>query len=371
MKTTAMAPLYALRRSPYTRGVPKQSKIHQRSDGLRTAMITGAAGFIGSHLARAMLRRGDRVIGIDNFDRFYHRSIKQHNIADLDGSRFRLFELDIRDEQAMRSVTAEHQPDVIYHVAALAGVRPSIAEPARFVSVNLDGLASVLEAARHAGVAEILFASSSSVYGNNDKVPFAEDDAVNEPISPYAATKRAGELLCRTYSHLYGLSIGGLRFFTVYGPGQRPDLAISLFMRRIARGLPVKMFGDGSSSRDYTFIDDIIAGVLSAERVVENSPRGYFRIWNLGGSSPVALRELIEAIGEVVERAPQIERLPMQPGDVEQTWADLSRSSAELGFVPQTPLEVGLCRQWQWLKPNLGLYDMIDAAPIAAAVSER
>lgn len=332
----------------------------------RAALITGCAGFIGSHLARALLQNGCRVIGIDNFDPFYDRALKQHNIADLDPARFSLCELDIRDSDEMQRVVTQHQPNVIYHIAALAGVRPSIADPARFTSVNLDGLISVLEAARIAAVPNVLFASSSSVYGNNENVPFAEQDPVNHPISPYAATKRAGELLCHTYCHLHGMSIGALRFFTVYGPAQRPDLAISLFMRRAARGLPIRMFGDGSTSRDYTFIDDIITGVLSAESVVGAAQSGFFRIWNLGGSSPISLRELIDAIGEVVGCAPRIEQLPMQAGDVERTWADLSRSAQELGFMPKTSIHDGLRKQWQWLKPNLALYDTIDV-PIVAS----
>lgn len=333
-----------------------------------TAMVTGAAGFIGSHLARSLMQSGARVLGVDNFDRFYSRELKQNNIANFSNDQFTLIEADICDGDAMQRAVLEHQPDVLYHIAALAGVRPSLNEPARFTAVNLDGLVSVLEAARAGGVSQVLFASSSSVYGNNEKVPFAEDDSVNEPISPYAATKRAGELICHTYCHLYGMSIGALRFFTVYGPRQRPDLAISLFMRRIARGQPIKMFGDGNTSRDYTFIDDIITGVLSASRVISQSKPGCFRIWNLGGSSPVSLRELIDAIGSIVGKRPQIERLSMQPGDVERTWADLSRSKAELGYEPQTALIEGLRKQWQWLKPNLHLYDAIDSARAIASV---
>jgi UDP-glucuronate 4-epimerase len=275
----------------------------------------------------------------------------------------------------------------VFHIAALAGVRPSIADPARYALVNIDGLINVLDAARESGCRNIVFASSSSVYGNNRKVPFAETDSVDEPISPYAATKRAGELICHAYAHLFGLRIAALRFFTVYGPAQRPDLAISKFMRLIAAGEEVPMFGDGATSRDYTYIDDIVKGVLAAERrccetdeeterrrdeVVEerndevvatphsvspslrlsvSSPTtGFFRIWNLGGSHPHTLSEMIETIARIVGKPAKIKPLPMQPGDVERTWADLTRSRAELGFEPHTSFEDGVREQWTWLR---------------------
>lgn len=327
----------------------------------RPVVLTGAAGFIGSHLARALLSWGATVVGIDNFDGFYSRSIKQHNVEQCAGERFQLVEADICDAEAVRRVMSTHRPEVVFHIAALAGVRPSIEDPARYCAVNLDGLVNVLEAARDCGCSRVVFASSSSVYGNNSKTPFAEDDPVNAPISPYAATKRAGELLCHTYAHLYGLSIGALRFFTVFGPAQRPDLAISTFMRRMAAGRSVPMFGDGATSRDYTYIDDIIAGVLAAQRAVLAMDDGAFRIWNLGGSHPVRLSEMIEAIGRVLNITPKIEQLPMQPGDVQRTWADLSRSKAELGYEPTTDFTTGLQRQWDWLQQNMHLFDEHDA----------
>ncbi len=320
-------------------------------------LVTGAAGFIGSHLCRALLQRGDRVVGIDNFDSFYSRTIKQHNLDSLESDSFTFLKCDICDHQAISAAFEKYNPKTVHHLAALAGVRPSIENPARYAAVNLDGLISMLEAARHHGCRTFLFASSSSVYGNNTKVPFAEDDPVEEPISPYAATKRAGELLCHTYSRLYDISIGALRFFTVFGPAQRPDLAISKFMRMIAAGTPVPMFGDGSTSRDYTYIDDIITGVLAAQRHVENASSQFFRIWNLGGSHPVTLTEMINAICDVVGNKPRIEQLPMQPGDVQRTWADLARSEAELGYSPATSFEDGLARQWQWLQQNMQLFD--------------
>ena len=253
----------------------------------------------------------------------------------------------------MREVFAARRPGVVFHIAALAGVRPSIQDPARYAAVNVEGLVNVLEAARDCDCRRLVFASSSSVYGNNARVPFSEADDVSRPISPYAATKRAGELLCHTYSDLYGLSIASLRFFTVYGPAQRPDLAIGRFMRLIAAGEEVPMFGDGSTSRDYTYIDDIIAGVVAAYERVCNAEAGFCRIYNLGGSHPVMLSAMIEAIGRVVGKRPRIKPLPMQAGDVEQTYADLTRSRAELGFDPQTPFEEGLRRQWGWLQKHL------------------
>ena len=313
-------------------------------------IITGAAGFIGSQLSAAMMNSGCSVVGIDNFDPYYGRDLKQRNLAELRSPRFEFIESDIRDREVMSSIMRRRRPQAVVHLAGLAGVRPSIADPARYVSVNVDGLVSILDAARDADCPNVLFASSSSVYGNNRKVPFAETDAVDEPISPYAATKRAGELLCHTYSHLFGLRIACLRFFTVYGPAQRPDLAISSFMRLISEDREVPMYGDGSTSRDYTFIDDIVAGVLAAHERLQNSPPAFCRIWNLGGSSPVALREMIESIGHLVGRSPRIRQLPMQPGDVDRTWADLTRSSAELGYEPRTPFVEGLRRHWSWMQ---------------------
>jgi UDP-glucuronate 4-epimerase len=315
-------------------------------------LVTGAAGFIGSHLARALIESGRRVVGVDNFDPFYDRAAKEANVAGLAPSHFELIEADVRDDQAMTSIFLRHRPDAAFHIAALAGVRPSIADPARYASVNVGGLVRVLDAARASGCRAIVFASSSSVYGNRSTVPFSEEDAAVEPISPYAATKRAGELMCHAYAHLFDLAIAAVRFFTVYGPAQRPDLAIAKFMRLIADGKEVSMFGDGTSSRDYTFIDDIVTGVLAARDKVAAQPRGsgYFRIYNLGGAQPVMLSEMIERIGAVVGRAPRIRREPMQPGDVDRTYADLRRSRAELGYWPTTDFMTGLRRQWEWMQ---------------------
>ncbi len=318
-------------------------------------IITGACGFIGSHLAKALIARGSKVIGIDNFDPFYDRQLKLANIADLDPNGFELIDCDIRDTQKMNEIFQRDQVDSVFHIAALAGVRPSIEDPARYASVNIDGLVSVLDAARNANCNRFIFASSSSVYGDNRKVPFAETDPVDEPISPYAATKRSGELICHTYSKVFGLSIACLRFFTVFGPAQRPDLAISKFMHLISAGKTIPMFGDGSTSRDYTYIDDIIQGVLAANDFTASNKDNY-RIFNLGGSKPITLREMIDKVAKVVGKEARIEQLPMQTGDVQRTFADLSRSRDELGFDPQTPFEEGLRKQWAWLRDRLELF---------------
>jgi len=320
-----------------------------------TLIVTGAAGFIGSHLTRALAARGHHVIGLDNFDPFYERPLKEANLADLDRRRFTFIEADIRDSAAMEALFVQHRPTGVFHIAALAGVRPSILDPARYASVNVDGLISMLQAARAAECRNFIFASSSSVYGNSATVPFSESNPVAEPISPYAATKRAGELICHAYCHLFGLSIAALRFFTVYGPAQRPDLAISKFMQLIAADEEVPMFGDGDTSRDYTYIDDIIQGVIAAYDRADAEGAGFFRIYNLGGSKPVMLSDMIEMIGRVVGRTPRVKQLPMQPGDVQRTYADLTRSRKELGFHPQTPFAEGLAKQWAWTRQRLQL----------------
>ena len=316
-------------------------------------ILTGAAGFIGSHLAASLLAREYRVIGIDNFDAFYPRELKQDNLARLNSPNFELVEADICDAFAMEEVFERVRPNALVHIAALAGVRPSLENPIRYTGVNVGGLVTLLEGARKVDCRRIVFASSSSVYGDNAKVPFAETDPVDDPISPYAKTKRTGEVICSAYSELNDMTIAALRFFTVYGPSQRPDLAIGKFMRMIARDETVPMFGDGSTSRDYTYIDDIIEGVLAAYDRVAQGPREKFRIYNLGSCHPISLGEMIEAIGRVVGKTPRIQQHPMQPGDVRRTHADLTRSEAELGYAPQTPFVEGLSRQWKWLQARL------------------
>lgn len=313
-----------------------------------TIAVTGAAGFIGSHLAGALLARGHRVVGIDNFDPFYDRSLKEENVRGLaSGGGFTLAEGDICDSAWLSRLLARERPEGVVHLAAKAGVRPSVEDPVGYARANVLGTASVLEAARAAGVSRLVVASSSSVYGNNPKTPFAEDDAVDAPISPYAATKRACELQCFTHHHLTGTPTCCLRFFTVYGPRQRPDLAIGSFMRRLAAGETLSVYGDGSTSRDYTYIDDIVAGVISA---YERIPRFGYRVWNLGSDHPVRLDELIAAIGGVVGVEPRITHTPPLAGDVERTWADLTRSRAELGYDPKTPVRTGIERQFAWMR---------------------
>lgn len=317
-----------------------------------TILITGVAGFIGSSLADTLLARGLQVAGFDNFCDFYPEPRKRANLAAaMAHPRFDLIEGDIRDRGAVLEAFARHRPSGVIHLAAMAGVRPSIENPSLYAAVNVSGTVNLLDAAVAHGCSRFVFASSSSVYGNNPKVPFAEEDNVDHPISPYAATKKAGELICHTYWHTHRLPINCLRFFTVFGPRQRPDLAISKFLRLVGEGKNIPVFGDGSTSRDYTFIDDIVAGITAALDACE--PQRGCRIYNLGGNHPVSLRELIAAIEKVVGKPAKIERLPMQVGDVDRTWADLSRSSAELGYRPRTSIEEGLARQWDWIKKGL------------------
>lgn len=316
----------------------------------QTILITGAAGFIGSHAAEAFIARGFRVIGVDNFCDFYSPAWKRANVLAV-GPAMQMHDVDITDGPAVAALVESVRPDVILHLAAMAGVRPSIEKPALYARVNVEGTVNMLQAAVRTDVRKFVFASSSSVYGNQPKVPFSEDDPVVEPISPYAATKRAGELLCYTYWHLYRLPVFCLRFFTVYGPRQRPDLAIQKFARLIDQGRAVPMFGDGGTSRDYTFIDDIVAGIVAA---VERCDR--YRIYNLGGSDPVRLSRLISELESALGRKATIERLPPQPGDVERTYADLARSTAELGYRPTTPLAEGLRRFVAWYEKWKGVY---------------
>jgi UDP-glucuronate 4-epimerase len=309
-------------------------------------LVTGAAGFIGSHLVGRLLSDGQRVVGIDSFDDFYDPAIKAANLAsERNHPRFQLIEGDIRDSEAVSRAFDARDIDAVIHLAARAGVRPSIEQPDLYTSVNLVGTTRVLECARQHGVRRVVFGSSSSVYGNNEKVPFAEDDPVDHPISPYAATKRAGELIAHTYHHLFDMDVACLRFFTVYGPRQRPDLAIHKFASLMSAGREIELYGDGTSARDYTFVTDIVDGIVRAmERV-----RG-FRIWNLGGSDPVALSTLVDRLAAELDVEPRVRRLPPQPGDVARTWADVSRAARELEWSPGTGLQAGLREFVRWLK---------------------
>lgn len=309
-------------------------------------LVTGGAGFIGSHLVEALLDAGSGVTILDNFDSFYDPAIKRRNVSGFLGRRdVTLVEGDLRDARAVESAFAARRPDVVVHLAARAGVRPSIEEPVLYSDVNLNGTVMLLEACRRHGVTKFVFGSSSSVYGNNVKVPFSETDDVERPISPYAATKRGGELLCATYHALHGFDVHCLRFFTVYGPRQRPEMAIHKFTRLIDRGLPLPRFGDGSTRRDYTYVADIIAGVLrSIERV-----RGY-EIINLGGSRTTRLQELIAHLESRLGKKAIVAAEPDQPGDVVATWADVDKAQRLLGYEPRTPIEAGLTAFVDWYR---------------------
>jgi UDP-glucuronate 4-epimerase len=312
--------------------------------GAGTVLVTGGAGFIGSHLAEALLDRGRRVVVLDSFDAFYDPAIKRRNVESAARREaYRLVEGDIRDDGALETAMRGERIDTVVHLAARAGVRPSIEQPVLYAAVNVEGTTRVLEACRRHGVRKLVFGSSSSVYGNNAKVPFAEDDPVDHPISPYAATKKAGELLCHTYHRLHGMQIACLRFFTVYGPRQRPEMAIHRFAARLAEGRPIEQYGDGGSARDYTYISDIVEGIL---RAMERCS-GY-HLWNLGGSRAVPLAELVRAIAARLAVEPDVRLLPAQPGDVERTWADIARASRELEWRPQVSLDEGLDRFVAW-----------------------
>ncbi|MEO8435688.1 MAG: GDP-mannose 4,6-dehydratase [Pyrinomonadaceae bacterium] len=314
---------------------------------MKTILITGGAGFIGSHLVDRLLAEGDwHVTVVDDFNDFYQPAIKRANIAaHLSHPDFRLVEADIRDRTALaQAFNATF--DCIVHLAARAGVRPSLQQPALYAETNINGTLNLLELAHEHGIKQFVFGSSSSVYGINAKVPFSEDDPIRQPISPYAATKAAGELLGHTYSHLYGIRCICLRFFTVYGARQRPDLAIHKFARLISEGRPIPVFGDGTTRRDYTYIDDIIAGVRAA---IDYQASDY-EVINLGESRTVELRELIALLEKELGRKATIERQPMQPGDVPQTFADVTKARQLLAYNPQTQIEDGIHRFVEWFR---------------------
>lgn len=313
-------------------------------------LLTGAAGFIGSHLAERLIADGHSVVGVDNFDPFYPRALKESNLETLLSSdRFELIEADLADSVQIQAAFGHRRFDVVVHLAAKAGVRPSIADPMAYVRANLTATQTLLELARRQDIPRFVFGSSSSVYGNNPEVPFSERDNVDRPISPYAATKRAGELMAHTYAHLFGISVIALRFFTVYGPRQRPDLAIRKFTKLMLDGEPIPMFGDGSTERDYTWIDDIVDGVVRAMGWTEANP-GAYEIVNLGESRTTSLARLIELIGSALGIEPVIERLPMQPGDVDRTFADVSRARDLIGYEPTTPVETGIPLFVDWAR---------------------
>lgn len=340
-------------------------------------VVTGGAGFIGSHLIDRLLADGHTVTNIDNFDPFYPREVKERNIEGHTGHKnYTLVEADIRDLDAMMSAVPDNT-DVIVHLAAKAGVRPSIEDPVTYQEVNVTGTQNMLEVAKEKGIKQFVFASSSSVYGKNPNVPWREDDHVLQPISPYASTKVSGELLGHVYSHLYDIRFLALRFFTVYGPRQRPDLAIHKFTRLILENKPISMYGDGTSRRDYTYIDDIVEGLVKAISFIQgippfgepvptlregtkggggvdsnrfNSNNSLYEIINLGNNQTVSLSEMIETIESALDTKAEIDRQPMQPGDVEQTWAYTGKVNELLGFKPETEFEAGVKSFAEWKK---------------------
>lgn len=311
-------------------------------------LVTGGAGFIGSHLVDRLLRDGGaRVTVVDNFNDFYDPAIKRANIAaHLGRDDYELVEADIADRRAMDELFARARFDCVVHLAARAGVRPSLKDPLAYEETNVRGTFTLLEAARRNEVSRFIFGSSSSVYGVNSKVPFSEDDPVASPISPYAVTKLAAEAGCHVYSHLYDLRVVCLRLFTVYGARQRPDLAIHKFARLISQGLPVPVFGDGATRRDYTYIDDIISGVVAAM----SYDRSLFEVFNLGESETVELRRLVELLEHALGKRAIIDRQPLQPGDVPVTYADITKARRLLGYNPQTSIEAGLERFVDWFR---------------------
>ena len=318
-------------------------------------LVTGAAGFIGSHLVEALVRRGDQVVGIDNFDGFYPRAMKERNLREMGTLRgFEFHEQDMLDVEALRTrLTPE---TVLVHLAAKAGVRPSLADPVGYAKANVTGTAAVLEAARQAGVSRIAFGSSSSIYGDSTPVPFREDAVAVEPLSPYAATKRAGELFLRSVAPIYGFRSAALRFFTVYGPRQRPDLAIHAFARRMASGDVITLFGDGTQARDYTYCDDIVAGVLASIDWTATAPVGV-EAFNLGGNRSVRTGDMVAEIARALGIEPKLQWGPMQPGDVQQTAADLTKSGAILGYAPKMPFPEGIRRFVAWFREVYGRSD--------------
>jgi len=312
---------------------------------MSTVLITGVAGFIGSHLAERLVGRGDQIVGIDDFNDYYDPAVKRRNIQPLlDRPNFTLVEADIRDGDAMDDVFQKHRPKSVMHLAARAGVRASVRDPQVYIDVNVTGTLSLLRRSIEAGVERFVFASSSSVYGLSTRVPFREDDPLGLPASPYAASKIAGEAYCHVYHNLSGMSITCLRFFTAYGPRQRPDMAIHRFARRILAGEEITLFGDGSSRRDYTYVSDIIAGVVAAL----DRCRGY-QICNLGNSKTVPLKRLVEVIESACGKRANIVWRPNQPGDVPLTHADISRAARDLEYRPTTDIEEGIPVFVEWL----------------------
>ncbi len=316
-------------------------------------LVTGAAGFIGSHVCDLLLKRGHRVIGVDNFDPGYARQTKEENLQSAKANpNFSLVEGDIRDARLADRIFREHKISVVLHFAARPGVRASIEAPELCMDTNVRGTIVQLEAARKAGVKRFVFASSSSVYGNRDEVPFRELDSTDQPLSPYGASKKAGEAICYTYHHLYGMAVACLRLFTVYGPRQRPDLAIRKFAELALAGKPLPVFGDGTSRRDYTHIQDILTGIQGAMGWCSKSGPPRYGTFNLGSNNPVTLEELLRDLSEALQMPLKREQLPFQSGDVFQTYADTTLAERELSFRHTIPFKQGLADFCRWLKDH-------------------
>ena len=327
-------------------------------------LVTGVAGFIGFHTARALLDRGDEVVGLDNLDPYYDVNLKRARLALLSArNRFSFVEADVADQAAVAALFAEHKPERVIHLAAQAGVRHSLTHPRDYVRSNLDGFLNILEACRHNKVEHLVFASSSSVYGANTKAPFSVHDNVDHPVSFYGATKKANELMAHAYAHLYGLPVTGLRFFTVYGPWGRPDMALFIFTRKILAGEPIDVFNYGNNARDFTYIDDIVESIVRvSDRIPSPNPDwsgaapdpgtslAPYRLYNIGNNNPVGVMEFIEAIEQAVGRKAEKSLLPPQPGDVPLTYADVADLEAEFGFKPVTPLAEGIGRFVAWYR---------------------
>ena len=319
---------------------------------INTVLVTGGAGFIGSNLIEYLIKKNYTVISLDNYDEFYNKHIKISNLKNISNSNsFTSIEGDIRNKELLSTIFKNNDIDCVIHLAAKAGVRPSILNPIDYYDVNVNGLLCLLEAMKDGKVNKLINASSSSVYGNNIKVPYSENDNIDFPISPYAASKKAGELLNHTYHHLNNFDVINLRFFTVFGPRQRPDLAIHKFFKNIYNGTPIDIYGDGSTSRDYTYIDDIVQGICNSINYLENGSNIYENI-NLGGNSPIKLGELIELIEKVTNKVFKKNYMPMQPGDVNKTYADIAKAKKLINYTPSTSIENGLINFKNWYEEN-------------------
>jgi UDP-glucuronate 4-epimerase len=346
---TRHSPLGSRHSSPGTRHPSpgsRPSNLELRTSNLapRTVLITGGAGFIGSHTVEALISRGDTVVAVDSFNRFYSPKQKENNLSQVKNHKnFYLYKVDIRDEAELKEVFSKHYFDCVVHLAAMAGVRPSIENPRLYADVNVVGTTNILENVRTSGVKQFVFASSSSVYGNRQTGPFKETDPTDDQVSPYGATKKAGELLCHTYAHLYKIKTTILRFFTVYGPRNRPDMACYSFTDAIMKDRPIMRFGPGDTGRDYTYVADTVSGILSAI----DHPFD-FEIINLGNSTPVKLNDLIKTIEKVTGKKANVNELPLQPGDVDLTFADTTKAKKLLGYEPQTKLHQGVHNLFDW-----------------------